>query len=46
MSTHAQLADADRAAALKRRTRMTGLILACAAFGIALSIWYVRFSAQ
>jgi hypothetical protein len=46
MSTHAHIADPDRAAQLKRRTRKTGLVLACIAFGISLSIWYVRFSAQ
>jgi hypothetical protein len=46
MSSHAQIADPSRAAALKRRTRMTGIALACVAFGIALSIWYVRMMAQ
>jgi hypothetical protein len=46
MTTHAQLADPERAALIKRRTRLTGIILGCIALGIALSIWYVKFSAQ
>jgi flagellar biosynthesis/type III secretory pathway M-ring protein FliF/YscJ len=46
MATHAQLNDPVRAAALKKRVRMTGIVLACVAFGIALSIWYSRVAAQ
>ena len=33
---------ADRAQMLRRRNLRTGWVLAAIAFGLALSIWYVR----
>jgi uncharacterized membrane protein (UPF0136 family) len=42
MSTHAILTNTERAAQLKKRTRTTGIVLACVALTIMLTVWWAR----
>jgi hypothetical protein len=42
MSTHATLADPARAAQLKKRARVTGLVLAGVVVFFMVSVWYAR----
>ncbi len=42
MATHAVLSNAERATQLKKRTRLTGIALACVALTIMLTVWWAR----
>lgn len=42
MSTHATLADTERAAQLKKRARNTGFVLAGVVVFFMVTVWYAR----
>jgi hypothetical protein len=42
MSTHATIADPVRAAQLRKRARMTGLVLAGVVVFVVFTVWYAR----